>query len=168
MLSDEDLARRRDFESLYARWRVALWQFLRRRTNDAARAEDLFQAVFLKVFRGLDTFRGDASFKTWLFTIAHRTVIDDRRADVAHAELPDVEAPAPPDTGDRAETLDAVKRALDALSPAHRTLFLLVRYHGMRIAEAGEVVGLTPGSAKVTLLRAQRRVGQFLAGKVSV
>jgi DNA-directed RNA polymerase specialized sigma24 family protein len=93
-------------------------------------------------------------------------VIDDRRgARVEPVELPELAAPEPADCGDAVE---AVKRALDALPPSHKALFLLVRFHGMTIAEAGEVVGLTAGSAKVTLLRVQRRVGEMLNGKVNV
>ena len=153
-----------DFDAIYARWRTPVWQFLRRQVGDATRADDLLQAVFIKVFRSLDGFRGESSVKTWLFTIAHRCVIDERRgAKAEHVELPDLPAPEPLDCGDAVE---AVKRALDALPPPHKALFLLVRFHGLSIAEAGGVVGLTPGSAKVTLLRVQRRLGEIL-GRVN-
>src|SRR5262245_33532631 len=127
MQTDEALAARGAFDELYARYRDAVYRFVRRQVGDASRADDLFPAAFLKVFRGLASFRGESSFKTWLFTIAHRCVIDARRTAVEHEELPDLAAPAPHETDD---TIEVVKRALDALPPAHKSLFLLVRFHG--------------------------------------
>ncbi len=162
-MTDEQLAARGAFNDLYLRWRAPVYQFLRRRTDDASLADDLFQATWLKAFRGLEAFRGESSFKTWLFTIAHRCVVDQGRAKAPFEPLPDVPAPA---AEDRTEQVEAVKRALAGMSEAHRSLFLLVRFSGMRIAEAGAVVGLTAGSAKVTLLRVQRRLGEIL-GRVN-
>ena len=54
------------------------------------------------------------------------------------------------------------RRVIHDLPEKHRQLFLLVRFHRMRIAEAAAAVGLTPGSAKVTLFRIQTEIGSRL------
>src|SRR6186997_1859990 len=87
-LSDEALALRARtepraaFEILFERHRGPLYTFLLRQGADEARVDDLFQMAFLKAFRAIPTFREEARFKTWLYTIAVNVLQDDRRATV--------------------------------------------------------------------------------------
>ncbi len=165
MQSDETLAAlgtREAFEELYGRHKNSLYSFILRQVRDAALADDLFQTTVLKAFKNLATFRGTSSFKTWLFTIASRSVIDDRRRLRPTAELQDVAAANRESHG---EELEILLRALDELPPQHKTLFLLVRYHDLKVAEAAEAAGLSPASGKVTLFRIQKKLGEMI-GKV--
>lgn len=162
MESDEALAAlgtREAFEQLYERHKGPLYSFILRQVRDAALADDLFQTAILKAFRNLNTFRGGSSFKTWLFTIAARSVIDDRRAKRTAPEATEV-AVMPAES--RQEELEILWRALDELPAAHKALFLMVRYHGMPVAEAAEAAGLSRASGKVTLFRIQKRLGELL------
>jgi RNA polymerase sigma-70 factor (ECF subfamily) len=61
------------------------------------------------------------------------------------------------------ETMAMIREAIDALPPAHRKLFLLVRFQGLSLAEAAAAVGLKPGSAKVELFRIAQKLGRALA-----
>ena len=165
MQSDETLASlgtREAFEELYGRHKGSLYAFLLRQVRDPALADDLFQTTILKAFRNLATFRGASSFKTWLFTIASRSVIDDRRRSKPVLVLTDVAA-APRES--HREEIEILTRALDELPPQHKALFLLVRYHEMKVADAAEAAGLSPASGKVTLFRIQKKLGELL-GKV--
>ena len=167
-LPDRDLAAlasREAFEVLFHRHRNPVYHFIARQVADRALAEDLFQTVFLKAFRALATFRGSAEFRTWLFTIASHAITDERRRDRSVVALTDaIESPAASrgPGAESGEVAGLVRRIIDGLPERHRRLFLLVRYHQMRIAEAAAVVGLTPGSAKVTLFRIQSQIGSQL------
>ena len=170
-LTDEELALRARTEPqaafliLFERYRAPLYSFILRQGSDEARAEDLFQVTFFKVFRALGGFREEARFKTWLYTIAINAVNDDRRSAQRRGtstELRDVMLVEEPTIGRRDE-IELVKAALGQVGPRHRQLFTLVRFQGMAIAEAARVVGMTPSAAKVTLFRTTKRIGELLA-----
>jgi RNA polymerase sigma-70 factor (ECF subfamily) len=169
-LSDEALALRARsepraaFEILFERHRGPLYNFLLRQGADEARVDDLFQMAFLKAFRAIPTFREEARFKTWLYTIAVNVLQDERRAAVRRGpttELCDTMLVAEPDAGGL-EDVDRVRGALDQVAPKHRQLFTLVRFQGLSIAEAARAVGMTPSAAKVTLFRTTKRIGEIL------
>jgi RNA polymerase sigma-70 factor (ECF subfamily) len=163
--TDRDLAllgTREAFEILFHRHRTPLYHFIARQVVDRALAEDLFQTVFLKAFRSIRSFRGTSEFRTWLYSIAVNLVADERRRGKSAVALTD-EIAAPGEKGAESnEVAGLVRRAVESLPDKHRQLFLLVRYHRMRIAEAAGVVGLTPGSAKVALYRIQSQIGSQL------
>jgi RNA polymerase sigma-70 factor (ECF subfamily) len=171
LLTDEELALkartepRAAFEILFERYRAPLYNFLLRQGADEARADDLFQVTFFKVFRALGTFREEARFKTWLYTIAINVVNDDRRTAQRRGtttQIRDTMRIGEPVVGHR-EEVDCVKAALEHVGPRHRQLFALVRFQGMPIAEAAQMVGMTPSAAKVTLFRTTKRIGELLA-----
>ena len=169
-LSDEALALlarnepRAAFEILFERHRGPLYNFLLRQGADEARVDDLFQMSFLKAFRAIPTFREEARFKTWLYTIAVNVLNDDRRAVLrrgATTEIREAMLVAEPEPGG-GEDVDRVKEALGRVAPNHRQLFTLVRFQGLSIAEAAKAIGMTPAAAKVTLFRTTKRIGEML------
>ena len=174
-LSDEGLALRARVEPraafgvLFERYRGPIWNFYRRQGVPEAQAEDLFQTTFLKAFRAVASFREEARFKTWLFTIAVNVLHDDRRVVQRRgrpAELRETTAVVESvahEPVERAEAVERVKEALTTFAPNHRQLFTLVRLHGMKIADAARITGLTPPAAKVTLFRVHKKIGEMLA-----
>lgn len=82
LLSDEQLIEQyiggndKALESLIQRYLPLVYGFILHSIGDVAQAEDLTQEVFLKAWRGMKRFDPDKSFKTWIFTIARRTLID--------------------------------------------------------------------------------------------
>ena len=170
-LTDEELALRARtepaaaFEVLFERYRAPLYNFLLRQGADEARAEDLFQITFFKVYRALPAFREEARFKTWLYTIAVNALNDDRRSALRRGTLIEIRETMlveEPELGAKDE-VDRVKAALEQVAPRHRQLFTLVRFQGMPIAEAARIVGMSPSAAKVTLFRTTKRIGGLLA-----
>lgn len=162
--SDRELAllgTREAFEVLFHRHRNPVYAFIARQVADTPLAEDLFQTVFLKAFRSIRSFRGDSEFRTWLLSIAANVLTDYRRRARTPVAIPD-EIAAPAGNSESAEVADLVRRVVEGLPEKHRRLFLLVRYHQVRIAEAAAAVGFTPGSAKVTLFRIQTQIGSRL------
>lgn len=169
-LNDEELALRARtepraaFEVLFERHRGPLYNFLLRQGAEESRVDDLFQTAFLKAFRAIPTFREEARFKTWLYTIAVNVLNDERRAAQrrgAVAEVREAMLVVEP-RHDALEDVDRVKEALGQVAPHHRQLFTLVRFQGLSIAEAAQAVGMTPAAAKVTLFRTTKRIGELL------
>ena len=174
-LSDEALALRarqqprNAFGVLFERHQGAIWNFFRRQGVPESLAEDLFQTTFLKAYRAIGSFREEARFKTWLFTIAVNVLNDDRRVLQRRGrtaplhESAAVVHPDPSGPVEQAEDLQRVREVLDTVAPTHRQLFTLVRFGGMTIADAAKVAGLTPSFAKLTLYRVHRKIGEKLA-----
>jgi RNA polymerase sigma-70 factor, ECF subfamily len=179
-LSDEELALRSRqepqiaFEVLFGRYRDRVYGFLSQQISDASRVDDLFQNVFLKAFRGLPNFKLESRFKTWLYTIASNVLMDELRSKgrrgtpVELQETMAVTEPVDDDLLDRDERMSRVRRAIETLPEGLRQLFTLVRFHGMKIAEAAATVGMTASAAKVALFRAQKKVGELVLAKEPV
>ncbi|MGH8915146.1 MAG: RNA polymerase sigma factor [Acidimicrobiia bacterium] len=125
------------------------------RVHGAAEPEDLLSEVFLHIVRGLDTFEGDSrQFRSWVFTIAHRRLIDERRA---RGKRP-VELRENVEPSDAAEdpatkvidrlTDEGIIGLLESLSPEQREVLLLRLLAGLTIDEIATAVGKTPGAVK--------------------
>ena len=132
-----------------------LGRFLRRPQD----VEEAAQETFLRAWRKLDTFRGEAPFEHWLVRIALRTAWD-RLGRRAPAEEPlDGEHPAP--AGDPDARLE-VERLLARLPPADRFLLTLLEGEGWTVAEAAAHTGWSRINVKVRAHRARRRLRRLL------
>jgi RNA polymerase sigma-70 factor, ECF subfamily len=144
------------------------------RSPDEAR--DVYQEVFLKVFKNLHLFRFDCSFHTWLYRIATNVCLDHlRRRKVRKEESTVVETPDGPvdqvtrlaeegpegnperQTWNR-ELSQGISAALDALTPRERTVFELRHYEGLRLRAIGEILGTSEEAAKNCLFRATQKM----------
>lgn len=142
-------------------------------TGQAEDAEDAVQEVFLKAYKSLDRFRGDARLGSWLYRITVNVCSDQRRrrrplALVAMGqdeELKAVEERPSADPERRAEA-DHIRRHLDRavaqLTPAERSVFLLRQYHELSTREAASILGRAEGTVKNLLFRALRKLRQEL------
>jgi RNA polymerase sigma-70 factor, ECF subfamily len=117
--------------------------------------EDLFQEIFLAVWRALPAFRGDASTRTWLYRIAHNVALTwqarERRRDARESPLLEDTAPAAAMDVRRL----ALKRAVARLPPGDRTLVVLW-LEGLSAAEIEEVTGVKAATVAVRLSRIRR------------
>lgn len=134
----------------------------------AGRADDLAQETFLRVFRGLGTFRhdGTARLSTWIFTIATRVALNELRKGglrtVGDGEV-DVEGGEPADAPlERRELGETVRAAVARLSDDHRAVVVLREYHGMSYEEIGEALEVDVGTVRSRLSRARALLRQML------
>jgi RNA polymerase sigma-70 factor (ECF subfamily) len=141
------------------------------RAQGAREPEDLASEVFVAVLRNVRRFSGDeAGFRAWVFTIAHRRLLDERRslgrrppgASLTEAfDLPaadDVEAEV-----ERSLAEDRVRALCDALAPDQRDVLLLRLVGRLTIDEVADALDKTPGAVKALQRRGFRALGRVLA-----
>ncbi len=126
--------------------------------GDIAAAEDVAQNAFLRAYRGLARFRGDASLDTWFFRILVREVQRQRRWQAVRRLFSGDPDRAAEPVDPRPEGDPGVRRriaaALDGLTVAQRQVFVLVHLEGCTVVEAAELLGKAVGTLKSHLHRA--------------
>jgi RNA polymerase sigma-70 factor (ECF subfamily) len=151
----------RDFAPLYARYYDPIYRYCYRRLGSPEAAADATSQVFAKVLAALPRCRA-ASFRSWLFTIAHHTVIDVVRTDHAAAPLeqaldrPDP-APTPEEELLAAEQGRTLRAALVHLSPDQRHVVEL-RLAGLTDQEIAAVLGRSLAATRMIQVRAVARL----------
>jgi RNA polymerase sigma-70 factor, ECF subfamily len=134
--------------------------------GDRDRMDDALQEAYVRAFRALPRFRGDARVGTWLFRITYNACLDElaRGRKVVWVSLDELveqasDDPEPADfLGDHSEVVTALR----ALPPDERTVMLLVDVHGFDYASAAEIVGVPVGTVASRLNRARQSVRQAL------
>jgi RNA polymerase sigma-70 factor (ECF subfamily) len=159
----------RSFELLFDRYYDMIHAFAYRVCLVETEADDIAQETFIRAARGLSTFRGTASFKNWLYRIAHHATINwTRRAghrnrrDTALAAAMEIKAQARP--ADYAP----VHLALRQLPAEWREAVALVFFEEMTHAEAARVLGCAETTVSWRIFRAKRALGKFLRPEGSV
>ncbi|MGC4105220.1 MAG: sigma-70 family RNA polymerase sigma factor [Thermomicrobiales bacterium] len=173
------LAAQRDpaaFAPLYERYAPAVRGYCLRRLGDPEAAADAASLIFVRALQRLDTFQpnrtGTSTVRSWLFAIAHNTIVDTHRRNAfrAHRSLDAPSAardgPTPADrlaTTDRTtdpedralarETVERVRAALTRLPERQRQIVEL-RMAGLTGGEIASVLGMTPGAVKAAQFRA--------------
>lgn len=130
--------------------------------------DEVVQDTFVRAFASLDGFRGDSSFRTWLFTIGRRLLMDRRRAEKRRPpaiEIDERDAITEFDALDEMvgdEAAGRVRAAIERLSPTQREVFVLRVTEGMSYKEIAKTVRTTEGAARVHYHNAMRAIKEFL------
>jgi RNA polymerase sigma factor (sigma-70 family) len=147
--------------TLYRRHVAAIYRFVLAQVRDVQDAEDLTSETFARMLRGLDGFRGEASFRNWVYQIARNAVRNHRRAARYRLALPlSPTAAAPPDEDDEpsgGRKAATVLGLLQPLPPRYRQVLELRFLDGCSIEETAARLGITVGNAKVLQHRALRK-----------
>lgn len=148
-----------------------LRSYLKRMVGDSAETEDLLQESLIKIHRGLATFEGRSSLKTWAYTIATRTAYDyfrrsDRRRDMVEID----ETNEPRDQ--HAEFSESfvidemnacVREVIDSLPEDYRSALVLHDLEGLTARETADVCGTSLATAKARIHRGRKRLEKALA-----
>ena len=133
-------------------------------------AEDVTQEAFLAAWRALPEFRGDCRFSTWLYRLVSKAAIDCLRREKKHRDTGDVDdlelpdgGPSPQEQAERSDTRDAVRRALDRLSPEHRQVLLLRFMQELDYGEIARALNVSEGTVKSRINRAKSKLREVLA-----
>ena len=169
------------FEELVTRYQGRLLAVLCHLNAKREQAEDLAQEVFMRVYRARKSYKPQAKFSTWLFTIANNVVRNAKRSQARRHEVNlagtpgDDDAPAaidqmaleasglmPTRVLDKAERAEVVRLAIDALNDRQRMAMLLSKFEGMSYIEIGETMGLSLQATKSLLSRARENLRVML------
>jgi RNA polymerase sigma-70 factor (ECF subfamily) len=142
--------------------------FCYRSCFDPAQAEDLAQETLIKVARSLGAYRGDASFKSWLYRIAANTTRDWLRQKVRQTRIAEVVAEQWAEDSAAAEPDHSrVTEALRALPDDLRLAIVLTFYEGMNHAAAAQVLGCAETTVSWRVFRAKRKLKTLLSRRGS-
>jgi len=181
-LSDEALARLaangngEAFDEIYSRHKGFAYSIALRMTGNQADAEDLMQDAFVSVFRKVGSFRGDASFTTWLYRLVTNQVNMHFRYRSARPEIQASEAEVPEQrpSGSRMDPAEqltdrlAIQKALRMLPPGYRSAFILYDIEGYKHDEVARFTGHTVGTSKSQLHKARAGLRVMLAPRSPV
>lgn len=164
------------FDQLAVRYQAKLYRLAYQALGSREDAQDAVQEILLRLLRSLHTFAGQSRFSTWLYRVAHNTILDCIRRKrrwwdrvtlepAAGLELVFQEEETPWYQQD-AEQL--IHQALSALPPAQRQLLELRDLQEMSNREAAAIVGVNEGALKARLHRARASLRRVLTSHGSV
>jgi RNA polymerase sigma-70 factor, ECF subfamily len=171
------------FDSLVRQYDQGVLRMVLRVAGTGDEASDLFQEVFLKVYRSLSHFRFESRFSTWLYRVVTNVCLDHLRRKQTRREVqpPPVEEGQPEyfhTLADDRPSLDPeralqsreIKRRLEQamvrLSPRERMVFELRHYEGLKLKVIGEMCGTSEETAKNCLFRATQKLRSELGDLV--
>lgn len=165
------------FETLVLQHQKTVYNLALRMVQNREDALDLSQEAFLKAYRSLDLFRGEASFSSWLYRLTTNVCLDylrkkSRRPELSltlqdedepgsEYELPDP-TPGPQESLERSELRRAVRDGLQALPADARQILLLREIGGLSYEEIGRQLSLEEGTVKSRIFRARKKLAEIL------
>lgn len=173
---DADLVRacldgqRAAFDALVRRHQRQVYQLCHRFVGSHEEASDLAQDAFVRAYRGLRGYRGNAAFSTWLYRIAVNVCLNrvaaraPRLVPLDRVERLDSGAERPDTALLREERAAAVRRAIAQLPKRQRATLILRIYHELPHDQIAAILGSSVGSAKGNLFHALANLKKLLQG----
>jgi RNA polymerase sigma factor (sigma-70 family) len=171
-LTDADLVARvlvdddqHAFGELVRRHQSTVRGLLRQLTRtDVALADDLAQQAFLRAYKNIRSFRGEARFSTWLYRIAYNCFREDarRRKELVGIDEEQLQTQHDPQIANPALRHDLM-RALSLLPLNERSAVLLCCQNGLSHDEAARVLDVPLGTVKTNVLRGREKLKRMLA-----
>ena len=156
-------------DALVNRHHAAVFRLCLSILGDSDRAEDAVQETFIKALRALSGFRGDASFRTWLMTIARNEAMAEVRRGRRRRQQPLDEAPqlesGEPDAAERVERSDRARRIRARVQelPEKQRLAVTLRIdEGLSFREIGEIIDSSEGAARVNYHHGIRKLREMV------
>lgn len=165
---------REAFEELVRLTHVDVYSLARRLTGDPDDARDVVQETYLRAYRSIGKFRGEAQFSTWLYRITANcaSTLRRRRGRHRHVELADDHAQVDRDLHHDPEATvatvglrDRLESAIRLLPPKLRSVVVLRDLHGLSHRDIAAELGITESAAKVRLHRARKQLQADLGGE---
>lgn len=167
-----------DFDGIYREFQPRIQRYLCNLCGEAD-APDLTQAVFLKVSRSLDSFRGDSSLATWIYRIATNTAHDHAASSLARQkgaellfdddnsvdDLPDAALSGTDREYIRREMNACIRGVVDKLPENYRTVLLLSEFEELGNAEIAAILGISLDTVKIRLHRGRAALRKAMEGQ---
>ncbi len=152
---------------LYEKYKRPLYAYYFRITGgDRQASEDLVHTVFYRVIKYRNSFTGQGSFVSWLFTIAHNTWLDNYRSRKLHETWKREAAAGQPgyyemSDLERDERYVILNLALTKLKPAERELLVLGKIENLKQREIAGIMGISESNVKIRTFRALKKLKEI-------
>ena len=159
------------FDAIVERHQRSVYHVCFRFVNNHEDASDLVQETFVRAWKGLRNFKGQAALSTWLYRIAVNVSLNrvsGKKAETDSVDLDrfvDTEAELPGARLMREERADAVRRAIGELPKKQRTTLILRTYHEMSHQEIAEILGSSVGAVKANFFHALANLKRILGSE---
>jgi len=158
--------RREDFVVLVERHQRSLQRFVEQQVGDRAAADEIVQMTFVQAYTRLASFRAQASFKTWLYSVALNLCRDRARSEKRRASVSVEDAlemvPSTQPTLEEVVVGATVQRRVAALPDRQRSVLSLRIWGDLSFRDIGALLGISENSAKVSYHHAIRRLKHWL------
>jgi RNA polymerase sigma-70 factor (ECF subfamily) len=167
------------FRELVERYKKKIYYLSLDLTGNHHDAEDLSQEVFIKAYRSLKNFRGDAKLNSWLYRITVNTCISQRRKKSVSVmtlqedfdgesspqyQLSEGGVNHNPELSAEAGLMQQhIDKALQRLTPRERSIFVLRHYNDLPLKEIAQILKITEGTVKSMLFRAIKKLQKQLS-----
>lgn len=167
-LSDAS-TREQAFTAVVREYQEMLYWQIRRMVSDHDDADDILQNVFVKAWQALDTFRGDSQIRTWLYRIAWNETINFTQRQRAHISMNILSG----DNNDHTMMLESdpyfdgdetqlqLQKAVSALPPKQRQVFILKYFQEMKYEDMSDMLGTSVGALKASYHHAVQKITDF-------
>jgi len=176
------------FEEMVIRYRdrifARVFQLLKNRQD----AEEVTQDAFMRAHKGLENFRGDSSFSTWLFQIATNLAhnkywywwrrkrdqsisLGQKLSDESESTLVDIlpaEGENPGETAVTQELVDRIAECMNYLTPKHKEILTLRNVKNLSYEEIADHLGISVGTVKSRIARARENLREKLGGEFGI
>ena len=157
------------FGLLYDRYFKAIYTFIYYRTRQKEVAEDLTSQTFFKALRTIQSVDSNRPFSSWLYKIAHNTIIDHFKTrkptvdieEAQHVSMDDIGAPEMIDT---AQEVERLKKHLAHLAPIERDIIMMRIWQELSYREISEILDKTEASLKMMYSRAMKKLKSMIQG----
>jgi RNA polymerase sigma-70 factor (ECF subfamily) len=148
------------FDELMRRYQRKVYGLCYRFVRNHDDAADLTQEAFVRAYRAVGRFRGDARLYTWLYRITVNICISHlrRRERERSQPIENCSVHSTPDPAVQAELKQAIEAAVRRLPEQQRAVFILRHYEGLSFREVSQVMGRSEGGAKANYFHALTRV----------
>jgi RNA polymerase sigma-70 factor (ECF subfamily) len=161
--------RREIFTQLFEMHQREVYFFIRRILLNHDDAADATQNTFLKAWKGLQKFRGESSWRTWLFSIAHNeamNLLEIRRKSYTSDESQVFHSVISELSNDPLYNGDEIQRrlnaALEILPPKQKAVFVMRYFEGLSYEEMSKITGTSDGALKASYHHAVRKVENYV------
>lgn len=162
--------------ALYDRYKDWVFSIAYRMSNHQQQAEDITQEVFVRLFRKIDSFRGDSAFSSWLYRLAMNVCINHFKKEKKHRErivneLSDNNKQNASFAKGERETFDMkpyLEKAISALPAGYRAVFVLYQIEGYGHKEIAEMLNISAGTSKSQLHKARLELRRLLTPYIAM
>lgn len=141
-----------------------LLEFIRKRVNDPADAEDILQDVFIKIHTHIDSLQEDGRLVSWLYQITRNTIIDYYRTRRPALDLPETLAvyPEPVESEPEAQLAAGLRDFMGVLPDQYRQAIVLTDLEGLKQSDLADRLGLSLSGAKSRVQRGRQMLREAL------